>query len=192
LSELAETKGRGVSGFNIVGWVLGGLSFLNLIHDLSPLKLYGLVKDWADGYQSLVKTVAGFLFGWINWRWIAIDSNEAHVIVLAILLGSATLRASMQEQMRTGQSQALAFIGALAGALLVIVLPVILLAALLPGVWGLVGSVAYLPWAAYEFGFRNSEADDTVPASKDVRREFLGIVAVFGLLIALNFALLMT
>jgi hypothetical protein len=33
------------------------------------------------------------------------------------------------------------------------------------------------------------DADEFVPASKDVRREFVGILAVFALLIAFNYAL---
>jgi hypothetical protein len=189
LSEHTDTQSRGFNGLSILGWVLGGLSVLNLIHDLSPVKLYGLVKDWAAGYEALVEKIAGVLFGWIDWRWIKIDTNEVHLIVLSILLGSATLRASMQEQIKHGQKPFVAFIGALEGALVAVVLPVVFAVALLPGMFGILAAAAFLVWATYEFGFRNLDADEFVPASKDVRREFVGILAVFALLIAFNYAL---
>ncbi len=190
--EMPETsKGERFrfNGLSIFGWVLGGLSALNLIHDLSPVKLYGLVKDWADGYQFLVEKIGNFLFGWIDWRWVTIDKTEMHVVILAILLGSATMRASRTAHLQAGVPPAAAFIGAAAAAVLVIVLPVLIIAALLPSPWGLLGSAAYLPWAAYEFGFRNEEADEGVPAAKDVQQEFLGVTAVFALLIALNYSM---
>ncbi|MFT3733033.1 MAG: hypothetical protein QM780_16700 [Hyphomicrobium sp.] len=189
MSEMSKSEGFRFNGLSVFGWVLGGLSVLNLIHDLSPIKLYGLVKDWAEGYQSLVEKIGTFLFGWIDWRWVSIDRNEMHIIVLAILLGAATMRASRMVQIRGGVPPIAAFVGAMFGAFFVIILPVIIIAALLPEPWGFIGSAAYLPWAAYEFGFRNDEADEAVPASKDVRQEFLGIIAVFALLVALNYSI---
>jgi hypothetical protein len=78
--------------FGIIGWVMGGLSFLDLIRDLTPLKLYGLVEEWVGAYGLLVKQVTEFLFGWIDWRWMRVTEAEGHWIVLGAILWSAFMR----------------------------------------------------------------------------------------------------
>lgn len=120
-----ETGSRSIpSIFRFFGWLLGGLSLLNLIRDVTPLELYGLVRDWVDAYTDFVDRVCGFLFGWIDWSWIRIDASENHIIVIAIILGATVGRA----RPRPGGSpfvNAMAWMGimALLFAMLMLLLP---------------------------------------------------------------------
>ena len=87
---------------SLLGWVLGGLSLLNLIEELSPLKVLGKLKTWLDAYTSIVNDVGTFLFGWIDFGWIAIDQLEVHVLVIATILVSAYVRADIRAERSKG------------------------------------------------------------------------------------------
>jgi len=75
-------------------WFTGALSLLQLIDELTPVKLLGLFEVWVAAYSSLVHRISSFFFGWMRWQWFRIDETEAHVLVLACLLGAAIARGS--------------------------------------------------------------------------------------------------
>jgi len=90
----------------LFGWVFGALSLLNLIKDLNFIELYGSIRDWVTAYTMLVSTVGHFLFGWIHWRWIRIDAEEHHVLVLAALIAGTVGRAYYATLLRRNSSNA--------------------------------------------------------------------------------------
>lgn len=93
-----KSQGR-VGPVTVITWVMGALSFLNLIREISPLKLYGLVADWANAYNLFVKQVVSFLFGWIKFGWVSLDPIEGHIFVLGFILLSAYWRSYMRHSM---------------------------------------------------------------------------------------------
>lgn len=88
----------------MLGWAPGALSVLSLIRDLTWVEVYGLVRQWLDVYDLLVRKITGFLFGWIDWRWIRLDDPESHVLVIGILLGSIAGRASYRTALDKGNT----------------------------------------------------------------------------------------
>ena len=87
----------------LLGWVPGALSVLSLIRDLTLIELYGLVRQWLDLYDLLVRQLTGFLFGWIDWRWIRLDDAESHVLVIGVLVGAMAGRASYHTELDHGR-----------------------------------------------------------------------------------------
>ncbi len=85
---------------NLLVWVTSGLSVLNLLRDLTPLNLYGRFAEWVNAYAKLVAFIAKPLFGWVNWRWMSVDSIDAHIFVITLMFSSAVVRASTEVQMR--------------------------------------------------------------------------------------------
>lgn len=88
----------------MLGWVPGALSFLNLIRDMTLVEVFGLVRQWLDLYDLLVRRITGFLFGWIDWRWIRLDDAESHVLIIGILLGGVAGRASYRTALAKGHA----------------------------------------------------------------------------------------
>lgn len=72
--------------FAVINWILGGLSLLNLIRELSPIKLYGLVAEWTNAYNMVFGKLVRVLFGWAQWEWMTVSPIEGHVIILLVLL----------------------------------------------------------------------------------------------------------
>ena len=77
-----------------LAWVFASSSLLYIIEDITPLKLYGLIKKWSDAYALLVEKVFWPIFGWIKFDPIEIEPSEEHALVLCIIIGSAAGRAS--------------------------------------------------------------------------------------------------
>lgn len=71
---------------SVLTWVMGAFSIVNLIHEFDAIKLKGTVGKWVDSYNEIVCGIATFLFGWIQWKWVSLDSFEAHLLVLFLLL----------------------------------------------------------------------------------------------------------
>lgn len=78
---------------SLLGYVLGGVSLLNLVKEFKLIKLYGLVKDWTDAFSSFILSVRDFLFGWIKISWLQITNFESYLLVILFLLVSSYLRA---------------------------------------------------------------------------------------------------
>lgn len=75
-----EKRATGVVS-KLVSRTCGGLSALNLIRDLDPVALRGLVEEWVLAYHDLVGRIAHLGFGWIDWRWVRLTVEEAHLVV---------------------------------------------------------------------------------------------------------------
>ena len=69
------------SKFSIIGWVLGALSLLNLVEDLTPMKIVGKLRIWLEAYSSVIETIRFRVLGWIDFAWLNVDESEAHAIV---------------------------------------------------------------------------------------------------------------
>ncbi len=110
--------------FSIFGWIMGGLSLLELIEDLTPLMILGKLKKWLDAYSLLVDQVGNFLFGWIEIKWISISPLENHALVLAFILSAAYFRADYK--LRKGKEVNYTLLASLLTALLYFLVPLIL------------------------------------------------------------------
>lgn len=165
--------------FSFLGWIMGGLSFLNLIRDLAPIKLYGLLAEWVGAYALLVKRLTDFLFGWIDWHWMNVTEAEGHVFILAIILASAGLRAELG--LRKHKLSALrTSTPAVALFLSLVILPMIVI----PGPVGVVAGALILGILSYLIiGGRGQ----SLRAVQAVRREILGVVAIFALIVVVNY-----
>ena len=170
-----------------LGWILGGLSVMQLLKDLTPLEIYGLLNEWMLAYAGFVATVSDFLFGWIDWRWMNISAIDAHILVLAIVFTSALARASTEAQVRNGMTVLDAMTGAWRAAAVIVLLPVLLLCALIPSPYDAYVAGVGLAFLAFMFGFAFKEQDVAVPASSVVRRELVGVGAVVLLLVVVNY-----
>ena len=95
---MAETGKRRirVRPTNILGWLVGGLSLLNLIEDLTPLTLFGKLKKWIHAYVAVVDQISDILFGWVHYRWVSISALETHALVVASVLIAAYFRAEFR------------------------------------------------------------------------------------------------
>jgi hypothetical protein len=187
-AEMAEHD-RDLHPSHIFAWVTGGLSLLHLIRDLSPVELFGLVKEWGDAYALLVRHTATLLFAWVNWRWMQVSENETHVLVLAVLLGAAFARATRKALRDSGypfrplEAPAISTLT----ALFLCVAPQLLLAALLPdpyGVW--VGGPLF---AGTLFSLTTLRGEGIVNVAwPDIRRELSGVGGFAVIMLLLNYA----
>ena len=177
-----DPKETAVLPIRALGWLLGGLSILNLADDLSRVSLYGKLKVWVDAYAQMIETVGPYVFGWMRFGWAAISPRELHVLVLAGICCSAYARAESQFQRTRGQTHPW-LTGMMTGALY---FGAVLLAALLLPSWGgLVGASVVLLAASFIFFF----VDGTKSASgANARRELAGAVIVFLVLLAVNYS----
>ncbi|WP_203699010.1 hypothetical protein [Catellatospora coxensis] len=83
----STTPKRG--SFQILASLAGGVSLLNLIKDIDLISLNGTLGQWLMAYHELVVRATNFLFGWIPVKWIGIDAEEVHgLIVLSIVLAA--------------------------------------------------------------------------------------------------------
>ncbi len=88
----------------MLGLILGSLSLLSLVRELTFVEIHGLVREGLDGYDRLVERLGAFLFGWIDWRWIRLDDAESHVLVIGLLLGGVAGRASYLTALDKGRT----------------------------------------------------------------------------------------
>jgi hypothetical protein len=90
--------------FSVMGWILGGLSLLNLVEDLTPLKLLGKLKKWMEAYTQFVETIGNFLFGWIDLWWMSISVQEMHALIIGQVILSAYYRAEVKTEKERGET----------------------------------------------------------------------------------------
>ena len=155
-----------------------------MIEDLSPLKVLGDLKTWLDAYTSIVNEVGTFLFGWIDFKWIAIDQLEVHVLVIATILFSAYARADMREERSKGMGLIEAIFGTFPVATIYMAM-VVLPALLLPSWFGILGAAIVAGFFFSFFLFGHNEKDEySVPPARSFLRELGGVVAVCLILVA--------
>ena len=176
-----------LSPFSLLGWVLGGLSLLNLIEELSPLKILGKLKTWLDAYTSIVDDAGTFLFGWIDFKWIAIDQLEVHVLVIATIVASAYVRAEFSE-LRSQGNDPFDAIGGVLGGVIVIMWMIFLPTLLLPFWFALVGAAIMASFLFLPLLFHQDEREGSAfQLARSFLRELVGVVAVCLILVALNY-----
>lgn len=170
----------------LMGWLLGGLSLLNLIEELSPVKLYGSLSKWIEAYSHFMNLINSTLFGWIDIAWISISSSESHVLVISSILSITYARANMKfECDNNGDGTFLLGVSVFSFCFGLSFIP----ALILPSWLGLIGSVLGLflfLLSCYVF-----DGDDVknrkLPSPASARQELLGVGAVFLILIILNY-----
>ena len=186
MADVKTKSGKPPLIFRIFGWTFGTLSVLNLIQDLRVLELRGLIKQWSAAYSRLVSTVGNFLFGWIDWRWIRIEADEHHVIVVAMLLGGAISRAAYSTMLRRNEpgpgptAAGMALGSFLLGAIAVL---------LLPTPWSLWTGLLFLAFAAIGVVMRDEKTKNPDVDPWDFLRELGVVVAIFAALILVNYML---
>ena len=105
---LARTAGR----------VVGAIGILSLIDDLSIVKITGWSKGWLDAYSRSVERANDALFGWIDFGWIRVTTDEAHAVALFALWAGACTRSLRELGLIRGsgsRASAVLFTGALVG-----------------------------------------------------------------------------
>jgi hypothetical protein len=138
-------------------------------------------------YARLVAAIAKPLFGWVSWRWMSVDSIDAHILVVTLMFCSAIARASTEVQIKDGRRRLPAMAGAWAASLVIVFLPVLLVVSVLPKPIDAIAGAAVLLLLFTSFGFLFVEQDQNVPPARIVRREIIGVLAVVVLLVAVNY-----
>lgn len=180
-------KKKSYDSFSFMGWVLGGLSLLNLIEDLSPITLFGKLAKWVDAYNLLAQRVIEFLFGWIDYKWINISNLESHVLVLMFVILSARVRVDYQFERKKGKP--IIFVSLVVGFLAFLhFLHALLPALLFPSWYGFLGALAGMCFTSYAVLTDNIERDKT-PSAVAVRNEIKGSIIFFILLIVVNYTI---
>ena len=77
---------------------------MNLIEDLTPLKLFGKLEKWVEAYSLFIEKTSDFLFGWINLQWINISHLEAHLLVITFVVLGAYFRVAYKAERGIGES----------------------------------------------------------------------------------------
>jgi hypothetical protein len=172
----------------VLGWALGAMSLMNLAHEAANFRLFGRLEEWVFAYGLLVKRVGEFLFGWIHLGWITISAEEHHVLVLAIVLGSAASRAEYRHQRGKDEDLGYSIVAAFGFVGFLFVWP-FLPALLLPGYWGVGGSLVGLTLAAVaRINTSLNDKDLSFAPNALLRRELVGILSLFVVLVAVNYA----
>ena len=150
------------------------------------MAVLGKLKIWLDAYSVFVHQATQFLFGWLHLAWIGISSDEMHVLVLAAILCSAFARAEYAFNATKGIPDALfnAVFLALA-SFAIIFLP----ALLLPGILGVYGALIALVVVAF---FLLVVPGTNAAHPSTVWKEIVGVVAVFLVLVVLNYSIFRT
>jgi hypothetical protein len=174
--------------FSVLGWVLAAMSLLNLVHDLTWVELSKKLADWVDAYAFLVHRLGSFLFGWIHFKWIGVSAEEHHVLVLASILLAALYRGELHHQ-REQYGRVVDRVGPAVTFFFLILFPLIP-ALLLPGYWGLGGSILMLILLPLIVMGKGTKPEDNFADPAVVKRELVGVGGVFVLVMALNYALL--
>lgn len=161
LEHDSKFRSSEISAYSLLGWVTGALSMLGLLDDLKWVKIHKHLQQWLDIYTQAIKKVTHVLFGWINFYWLSISTNEGHVLVLMALVAVAVYRASQRRTKRyTGKADwTLAL-----GIGLLTVFPVFLAELLLPGELGLLGGFSiFFMLSAFLLTRETTEADEKAP-----------------------------
>jgi len=171
------------------GWLIGALSLLNLIDDLSPVILYGRLDRWVKAYSEFVSDVSDFLFGWIDLWWISISETESHLIIIGMIFLMTCIRVGLKPETKNMSDSPYIEI-----AVLVIVYfsSFVLPALILPGWGGSVGVVLFGYIIISMFFIKapkleNEDAELVLQPPAVYRQELIGVLAVFMIAIVLNY-----
>ena len=79
--------------------LIGAVGIVGLLDDITPLALYGQLKNWYDAYFGVLEKMRVSCFGWVEHlplgldRWFGITPLEAHLTVVLVLLMVSLQRA---------------------------------------------------------------------------------------------------
>ncbi|HEX8307984.1 MAG TPA: hypothetical protein VF645_06145 [Allosphingosinicella sp.] len=186
MSEEDHKKRKLPTIFAVFGWLMGSLSLLNLAKDLTPLELHGALKQWVIAYGVFVHSLSDLLFGWLSWRWIALDRVEAHLTVIMVLLTSAVVKALFVENRYRGGSKILA--AGVSGGIVLFLLPFLAIVLLLPSYFGTILGALYLVIQGYVWNFVSVKEDLAPP--ENVRQQIITVIATFALVVIVNYLFL--
>lgn len=183
-------------GLRLLGWLIGALSVVNLIEDLSFVKLTGRLSSWLDAYANLVDSLSQFAFGWLEhlaFDWLpgvsfGVTSNESHFVVLAALLSIAEIKAIHKNPFRyprvSSASRVFGLLFMFAGAVFLMAWPAIL--AQEPySIW--MQSFYLSFWILASFLLDRSPYVTDGPTRRDKWHELVGVLAIAMMIIAVNY-----
>ncbi len=172
---------------SLIGWLLGGLSLLNLIEDLTPLKLLGKLRKWMEAYSLAIDRIGDFLFGWIKYEWIGINTIETHALVIISVVVAASFRAEYKINKEQGEKFIYALLLSLGPAATVYLLFAFIPALLLPNWFGIAGAIIGFLIICLEL-FESDKKDREIASRAIIIRELRGVAIVFMLLVVLNYS----
>ena len=180
--QQSESKSKLSFGpLRLLAWVLGGVSVFNLVDEFSPLKLLGKLEQWMDAYSSFVNDITTFLFGWMEFRWMEINENEVHILVIALIIASAFARGAPIDDLFYKFGAAIVYVAI--APFLLLFLP----ALLLPSWGGLVGAIIGAVLLVGLYIIMISDEDPEIPTYGRWLKEIVGVCVAFLLLVVLNY-----
>ena len=81
---------------NMIGWVFGALSVVNLINDFNWIELRGKLAKWIEAYGEFVHKLNKILFGWIDFYWFEISATETHFLIVIFIVGTSTIKSARE------------------------------------------------------------------------------------------------
>ncbi len=149
------------------------------------MQLQRRLQEWVRAYSALVGKLSDALFGWIDWRWLSVDREEAHVLVLCAIIGSAVGRAFVKEPPPDHiPPDSASYVGALTGIMLLAILPTLVLVIALPGELGRLGGGWWFLLFTTTAVFRGKRPKRMFPREAVIWKELIGIVALVLIAVA--------
>lgn len=158
-------------------------AFYTHIESESPIYIFCL--SLINTYMFFVRSIGDFLFGWINFTWISISSEEYHVLVFASIFSFAAFRAEYayekKHKLRGSAIATATFVFFIDFAFAFI--PSILL----PGYWGVVSAVLGTIFIMIIFFINPDSADSKFASGTEYKREFISVLKFFLVLMSINY-----
>jgi len=152
-----------------------------------------------EAYQRLLRVISSYLFGWLEIKWVGIEEVELNILIVAIILAGAYVRA--QAAFGFGITRfglvyiATVCIWTFAVCFFIVVLPMLLL----PSWWGVIGGVIGVALIVLSATFPSQVGSIIfkagfvgrylVPRRARVCRELRGVVYVCIALVISNYTL---
>lgn len=99
--SIAKPPRPRINSWMVFTCIMGAFSILNIINEFNIVKLEGTIAKWIGGYHEVVTGIVKFMTGWLEWKWMKVDSLESHVTTLSVLITGSCLR-SVSNQSHMG------------------------------------------------------------------------------------------
>lgn len=93
---MAAIQSRG-SLLSILARIAGALGLLQLIQDVTPLKLKGLILEWFSAYSGVVAFVHLHLFSWIKFWILSVTKVETNLLMFCGIVAGGICRSAISE-----------------------------------------------------------------------------------------------